>query len=75
MLDTIEHGDDVEKRKDRMTLAAIYQAVSKDTLLKLAKKVPQQKCYPLEYYSTFIKSTTKVLKVLPLRALLNNQNL
>ena len=36
--DAIEHGD-VKERKDRMTLTALYQAVSEDVLLMLAKKV------------------------------------
>ena len=35
--DAVEHGD-VEEHKDRMTLAAIYQAVSEDVLLILVEK-------------------------------------
>ena len=37
MWDSIEHRD-VEERKDRMTLAAIYQAVLEDVLLMLSEK-------------------------------------
>ena len=37
MWDAIEHGD-VEERKDRMALTAIYQAISKDVLLMLVEK-------------------------------------
>ena len=36
MWDVIEHGDNVEERKDRTTLASIYQAVLEDVLLMLA---------------------------------------
>ena len=35
--DSIEH-DDIEERKDRMALTAIYQAVLEDILLMLAEK-------------------------------------
>jgi len=35
--DAIKHGD-VEERKDRMTLAAIFQAILKDVLVLLAEK-------------------------------------
>ena len=38
MWDAIKQGEDVEKRKDRMTLAVIYQAVLEDVLLMLAEK-------------------------------------
>ena len=34
----MEHGDDVDERKDRMTLAAIYQVVLEDIFLMLAEK-------------------------------------
>ena len=36
--DVIELGDDIGERKDRMTLAVIYQAVLEDVLLMLAEK-------------------------------------
>ncbi|XP_023520969.1 levodione reductase-like isoform X2 [Cucurbita pepo subsp. pepo] len=36
--DAMEHGDDVDERKDRMTLAAIYQVVLEDIFLMLAEK-------------------------------------
>ena len=36
--DAIEHGENVEERKDKMTLIAIYQAVPKDVHLILAEK-------------------------------------
>ena len=37
MWEAIEHGD-VEERKDRMALAAIYQIVLEDVLLMLVEK-------------------------------------
>ena len=37
MWDAIEHGN-IEERKDRMTLAAIYQKIPEDILLMLAEK-------------------------------------
>lgn len=36
--DAIEHGDNVEERRDMMTYAAIYQAVLEDILLLLVEK-------------------------------------
>ena len=38
MWDVIEHGDNVEERKDRTILASIYQVVLEDVLLMLAEK-------------------------------------
>ena len=34
----IENGNDIEKRKDMMTLVAIYQVVLEDVFLMVAKK-------------------------------------
>ena len=36
--DAIKHNDDVEDRKDKMTLATINQVVSEDILLMLVEK-------------------------------------
>ena len=36
--DVIEHGDDIEKLKDRMTFAVIYQVVLEDIFHMLAEK-------------------------------------